>query len=446
MIFPGRRTVFLSIAPIPVFLFILGASFMEWIAPVEPASAWTGLAGAYASLLLLFLADALSLPRARRITAERVIDSVFSIGYPHRVELLLRLNVKSLRGVLYDDTNEFMECRGLPRSVHLVRGGNRIKYRLKASRRGSYNLLCVYLTGFSFLGLAKKVYRIPCPSRIQVYPDLKAVSKFLMLARKSHLGLIGIRKTRLTGGDNEFERLREYQRDDEYRRIDWKASARQSKLIVRTYQTNQNQTLFFMLDCGRMMTAEVYGKSLLDYSLNSILLLSRVALSNGDRVGFLAYAGNVLRYVRPGAGAGHHRKIVQAAYDLTASHEESNIDSAFHYLNRMNRKRSLVCLVTNVIDEMNAELLKSYLGAISGRHLPFAILLKTRDIYDMVEKPPESRGDLYTIAAASDFLLWRKSVIQSLKNSGCLTLESFPEALDAAAINEYLSIKARKLL
>ena len=240
--------------------------------------------------------------------------------------------------------------------------------------------------------------------------------------------------------------MRDYQPDDEFRHIDWKATARQNNLIVRTYQMNQNQTIIFLLDCGRMMTAEFEGRSNLDYALNSVLLLAHVALRQGDRVGLLAFSSGVRRYVKPGSGANYHRRLVQAAYDLKAEHSESNFDLAFQYLNTVSRKRSLVCLITNVIDEMNSEMIRAYLGSLAGRHLPFAVLMKQREIHALLEEEALSRELLFQQAAAADFVLWRDNVIQTLGNHGVLTLEAFPDQLDAALINEYLKIKARKLL
>jgi uncharacterized protein (DUF58 family) len=131
----------------------------------------------------------------------------------------------------------------------------------------------------------------------------------------------------------------------------------------------------------------------------------------------------VSRYVPTAQGVAHHRRLVQACYDLFASHEESNFDQAFFYLNRVNRKRSLVCLITNVIDEMNARMMDSYLGTLSGRHLPMAVLLKQREISGLLEQPPESREQLFTQAAAADFLLWKDKVIQDLKNRGVLAYD-----------------------
>lgn len=408
-----------------------------------------GILLADAVFFFLFLLDALLLPGRRRIKIRRFADPIFSVSFAHPVRLEIEIGrglLNNLRAQIYDDASEQMTVEGFAHRGILRSGSNVIDYRLRVHRRGNHSLRKTYIVFRSVLGLARRVVVVPCRTDLKVYPDLKAISNYLLLARKAHLGLMGIRRAARSGGDNEFERLREYQRDDEIRHIDWKATAKHDRLIVRTFQMSRNQTVVFMVDCGRMMTSEIEQRTMLDYALDSILLLARVALDQGDQVGLLAFSDRVLRFIPPRGGQGHHRKLIRAGYDLFAGYEESNYERAFHYLNSVCRKRSLVCLVTNVIDEMNAALMRSYLGAVSGRHLPFTVLLKYRDIHELLELKNDDPQLPYQQAAAADFLLWKQRVVQELKNQGILVLEAFPDDLDANLINEYLSIKARKLL
>lgn len=452
MMYPSNRFLILCLAPLALAFVAPLLEFATDVPLLELSERFvvTALLALDGLLILLFILDGLTIPRRKRFRVERTTDRVFSANFPHRVTLDLILSPgwirNRLRAWISDDATEGMDVTEFPHDPHLKTGRNRIEYRLRIPGRGHYRLNKLYLTCYSILGLARRIYRIPCETEIRVYPDLKAVSRYALLARKSHLGLIGIRRARRAGGDNEFERLRDYQNDDDFRHIDWKSTARQNRMIVRTYQMTQNQTIVFLLDCGRMMTAEYEGRSMLDYAMNSVLMLSHVALKQGDRVGFLAFASGVLRYVKPAAGDGQHRRLIQASYDLSARHEESNYDLVFQYLNTVSRKRSLVTLLTNVIDDMNVEMMLAYLGALAGRHLPFAVLLKQREIQDLADRIPGGMDDLFEQSAAADYLLWKASVVQKLKNRSVLALESFPDQLDALLINEYLNIKARKLL
>ena len=451
MRYPTSRFLYLLLLPLAASLLLPPIAYYSEAEIVQSSREFLipSIVAVDLLLLLLFLIDSFTIPRRKRFEARRTTDRVYSVGFAHRVNLDILVRpglINRIRTLAYDDATEVMEVIRFPNRLLLLTGKNSIQYRLRINKRGNYRLAQTFITCYSILGLARRVYRLPCESQIRVYPDLKAVSRYALLARKSHLGLLGIRRARRAGGDNDFERLRDYQPDDEFRHIDWKATARQNNLIVRTYQMNQNQTIIFLLDCGRMMTAEFEGRSNLDYALNSVLLLAHVALRQGDRVGLLAFSSGVRRYVKPGSGANYHRRLVQAAYDLKAEHGESNFDLAFQYLNTVSRKRSLVCLITNVIDEMNSEMIRAYLGSLAGRHLPFAVLMKQREIHALLEEEAQNRERLFQQAAAADFVLWRDNVIQTLGNHGVLTLEAVPDQLDAALINEYLKIKARKLL
>src|SRR5205807_2848951 len=163
-----------------------------------------------------------------------------------------------------------------------------LHYELTPGRRGAFSLNQVNLRVRSALGLWQKLLAYPQVSELNVYPDMKQLAEYAILARTNRLSLMGVRRTRRVGLENDFERLRDYTLDDNYKFIDWRASARRLKLTVKHFQTSQNQRIIFLLDCGRLMTNEASGLSLLDHSLNAALLLSYVALRQRDLVGLVA--------------------------------------------------------------------------------------------------------------------------------------------------------------
>ncbi|MCB1173478.1 MAG: DUF58 domain-containing protein [Leptospiraceae bacterium] len=446
---PARRFVFLLLSVLAFCVAVVIWPTSRSLVLADSDRAWQYLGGLNLALLILFLLDSWTIPARRRFRAERQLIRTFSIGYPHPVQMhidwrgFLR---RRLRTQIFDDLHEHMHTDGFQHAMILRRGRNTIDYRLRVSERGLYEQQWVYLSCYSWLGLSRRIYRIACQTRIQVYPDLKAISKYALLARRSRLGLMGVRKLRKIGGDNDFERLKEYGRDDEFKHIDWKASARANELMVRTYQKTRNQTIFFLLDCGRMMSSEHQGQSLLDHALSSMLMLAWVALSEKDQVGLLAFDGQIRAYVPPGSGKMHHRRLVQAVYNVKASNTESNFDLAFQYLHQVCRKRSLVTLLTNVNDHMNANQLHSYLASLTSRHLPFAVLLEQPELNNYMMEPPADQQALYTQAAIADFLFWKTEVIQRLKNRKVLATSALPADLGVHLINEYLRIKARHLL
>jgi uncharacterized protein (DUF58 family) len=257
---------------------------------------------------------------------------------------------------------------------------------------------------------------------------------------------MGVRRTRKIGQDNEFERLRDYTPDDNYKHIDWRATARRRKLTVKDFQTNQSQRIVFLLDCGRMMTNQASGISLLDHSLNAMLMLSFVALRQGDSVGLVCFSDQIHNYVPPRSGMTQMNRLLHAAFDRFPQLVESRYDEAFLHLDSNCKKRSLVILVTNLIDEVNAHQVHEYLSVLAGRHLPLGVLLRDHRLFDVADSPYRTDAQMYRAAAAAEILSWRHQVLTDLQHQGVLALDVFPEDMTAPLVNRYLEIKARHLL
>lgn len=255
-----------------------------------------------------------------------------------------------------------------------------------------------------------------------------------------------MRRTRRAGQDNDFERLRDYQQDDNYKHIDWRASARRQKLTVKQFQTDQSQRVIFMLDCGRMMTNEYDGLSLLDYALNSVLMLSYVALHQGDSVGMICFSDKIHTYVPPAGGKRQMNRILHAGFNQFPTLVQSRFDEAFLYLSTHCRRRSLVVLVTNVIDQVNANQVQNYMQNLIGCHLPLLVLLRDHRIFESADNPAPDPSVLCRSAAASQILVWRDQVIRRMRATGSLTLDVFPDQMTSPLVNQYLEIKARHML
>jgi uncharacterized protein (DUF58 family) len=287
--------------------------------------------------------------------------------------------------------------------------------------------------------------RIPASDTVRVYPDVHAIRAFELLARQDREYAF-VRATRLQGGESEFERLREYTKDDEYRSIDWKATARRQKLIARQYQLERNQNLFFMLDAGRLMTAETAGLSQFDHALNAMLMLAHVAARGGDRVGMLAFDEGMRRFVAPAGGPSATRRLIQSSYDLHPSLVEADYDRAFEQMALRVRKRSLVVLFTQINDDAVAKLVVQRTRALQGRHLTLLVLFRDVEVDALLETESKSAADLYTLGAAAELVRWREGLIRELRRAGALVLDVHPRELTASLVNRYLEIKARHLL
>jgi uncharacterized protein (DUF58 family) len=260
------------------------------------------------------------------------------------------------------------------------------------------------------------------------------------------LSLLGVRRTRRVGQDHDFERLRDYTLDDNYKLIDWRSTARRNKLTVRDYQTSQSQRIIFLIDCGRMMTNEHKDLNLLDYSFNAMLMLSFVALRQGDSVGLICFSDDIHNFVPPRGGMGQMNHLLHASFDRFPKLVESRYDQAFLFLDSNCKKRSLVVLMTNVLDEVNAFQVQQYLGNLVGKHLPLGVLIRDHSVFAKADIENPQGTAFYEAAAAAEILNWRHQVIGDLQKQGVMALDAFPESMTAPLVNQYLAIKARHLL
>jgi uncharacterized protein (DUF58 family) len=304
----------------------------------------------------------------------------------------------------------------------------------------------VHLKATSRLGFWQRLLTYACETPVDVYPDMKQLREYAMLARTNRLSQMGVRRTRRIGADHDFERLRDYTIDDNYKHIEWRATARRQKLTVKDFQASQSQRIVFLVDCGRMMTNEAAGLSLLDHALNALLMLSYVALRHNDAVGLICFSDAIHAYVPPRGGMNQMNRLLRASFDRFPQLVESRYDEAFRYLASHSRKRSLVVLITNVIDEVNAAQVEQYLTNLVGRHLPLGVLLRDHQVFDAAEIEHPEGQQLWQAAAAAEILAWRHQVVTDLAGKGALTLDVFPEQMTAPLVNRYLEIKARHLL
>ncbi|MCR9292633.1 MAG: DUF58 domain-containing protein [bacterium] len=437
-IYPTRRMAWLA-----AILFALSLP-LPWM----PDWWWMLLAvcGGVASLLVV--ADLLTLPDVRQFAIHRKMARVASLGNRHPASLIVDNRTQAaVHMQIADDHAGDLQLNPEFHDVWLAPGKRTlVEHFITAHRRGAFSLENAYAHIFSFAQFWRRKHVFPCPGELHVYPDIKQIGKYALLARTNRLSQIGVRRTRKAGQDNDFERLRDYQQDDNYKHIDWRASARRQKLTVKQFQTDQSQRVIFMLDCGRMMTNEYQQLSLLDYALNSILMLSYVALDQGDSVGLLCFSDRIHTYVPPHGGKRQMNRILHAGFNQFPSLVQSRFDQAFLYLSKHCRKRSLVVLVTNVIDQVNAEQVENYMSNLIGCHLPLLVLLRDHRVFEAADNPNPDPAVLYRSAAASQLLVWRHQVIHQLTTNGALALDVFPEQMTTPLVNQYLEIKARHLL
>lgn len=429
---PSRALVLLAIVP-------LGLA----VATLVDRTLLLPMLAADAGIALWAAIDAL-LARRPLVTVKRHAPAVLSIGRPNLITLEIRsLSRRKLSIEVADDLFDHAESDDLPVKLELPpRERATARYHVRPTRRGAHAIGDHHVRYLSPFGLWIRQVTVPAETPVKVYPDVQAVRTFELMARQDR-DPAALRASRKRGGESEFERLREYRRGDEFRSIDWKATARQKKIISREYQLESNQNLLFLLDAGRLMTAQTQGLSLFDHALNASLMLSHVAARGGDRVGLLAFADGIKSYAPPVSGAGAAKHVLSAGYDLYPELVETNYGSAFQHVGLRVRKRSLIVLFTQVVDDVAASELLRLMRGVMPRHLPLMVLLRDVEIDALVEG-----GDVdpYTRGAAAELSSFRDRLVRDLKNHGALVLDVAPGQLTGQLINRYLEIKARHLL
>ena len=433
---PSVRLVILAVAPVLLSLASLADATLLW--PMLALDA---------GIAFVALVDAL-LGRGRLVTARRTTPRVLSVGRDNPIEVEIESRARRKLTVLFkDDLPPELAASGLPATLSVpARGRLTYVYHVRPSQRGAFALGRHNLRYPTPLGLWWRQVHVAATDNVRVYPDVRAVRTYDLLARQNREALMA-RAARMRGGETEFERLRDHLRDDPFRYIDWKATARRQKLTVREHQKERDQTVVCLLDSGRLMTAETDGLTHFDHALNATLMLAHVAARSGDQIGMLAFDSEVRAYLPPIGGARATQKLVTLAYDLHPAMVETDFSAAFHLLSHRLRKRALVVVFTQVVDDESARRLLSFMRGLPRRHLPLAVLFRDGEV-DRLLDPEDAAGDLglYVAGAAAETVLWRERLVRDLKAGGAQVLHPLPQKLTPALVNQYLEIKAQQLL
>jgi uncharacterized protein (DUF58 family) len=431
--------------PTPLFLiaFSLGVPLMALSAEV-PLLGWASLAWCAILVALLAADNRLSL-RAHRIRLERVLEPKLSLGADNEVALHLEnLSRWTLRVIVKDDPpSEFHTPRRELRALLPAFESATLSYRTVPHHRGRFAFGDLHVRGRSFLGLSLWQRRIGATAEVDVYPDLLSVRQYDLLLRARRLEEAGFRRTRRRGTGTDFESLREYVPDDEYRRIDWKATARRGQPFTRQYEEERGRTVMLLIDAGRMMSAQVGPLSKLDHAINAALMLAYVALSRDDSVGLIVFADSIKALAPPRRGRAYLQRILEELYDIQPTMAEPDYRAAMYHLHDRARKRSLAVLFTDLVDEQASRRLIAHTATAYPRHLPLVVTIRDPEIRRVSEAMPESGSELFERAVASQVLRDRERALAALRRSGADVLETPAGELTVALVNRYLELKER---
>lgn len=392
---------------------------------------------------IALLTDFLTIPRAEQFRVRRLHEHVLSLGANNRIELVLEHTLSQPRHArLRDEPPPDAEFDRREFEILLLpEQPTQVAYHLTPHYRGSAQFEDVFLRVEGRFRLLAQTYRLPAREQVPVYPNLLQMREYDLLRHRGRLRQMGFRQLRLRGQGTEFESLREYTVDDEFRRIDWKATARRGKPIVRDYQVERSQNVLLLLDAGRNMLAEVEGMRKFDTVLNTALMLAYVAVQMDDKVGAMVFADEVDQFVPPQRGRAQVAHLTEQLHAVQPRLVESDYLYATTYLARRWRKRSLMVLFTDLIDPDSSRMVVHALGTLARQHLCVVVTVADPRLRLWSGETPSEPFQLYRRAVATQVLDDRLAVIRTLQRMGIHTVDASPETLVADLVNYYTAIK-----
>ena len=409
--------------------------------------AYVGVLGG-AALVAVLLLDAASGPRRREVTVTREPVAHLALRSPGELKYaIVNRSPTSLRYAIVDSPVDLLQMPEIPVSGSVGAGRRKVDgLTVIPLERGTTALGDLYVSGENPIGLLRRRWRVDGKAQAHVFPDLSEVERYGQLARRHRLVEAGFRKLRLRGGVGEFDSLREWQPGDEFRSIDWKATARRNKLMVVQYDVERSQTVMLVLDSGRLMMPRIGEQRKFDYAVTAALSVAFIASMADDKVGLMAFAGALREHVAPRSGSRHVAGLVQRIYDLQPRFEESDYAGAFTHLRQRQPKRSLVVFFTDMFDPVASANVLSNVAVLVPRHLVICVLMNDEAIEHALSDEPRTALDAYRASVAASLAAERRKAVAVLQQRGIGVIDVPAAKLTVSLINAYIDVKARNLL
>ncbi len=429
---------------------------LVWVVP----AAWSPrlIAGMFVwdgVFLLLWLQDLLRLAKPVELELHRVWHSAPSLGVPSKVSV--ELHNFSRRPIFAQVTDETpVSLRREPPVISLaVPAGMSASadYEILPSQRGDLRLGRLYVRYQSAMRLAERWAVAETSATVRVLPNLEQAKQQTLYLIRTRQVAMERRRRRIRGQGREFESLREYRPGDEFRNISWTATARRSKVITRVFQVERSQTVWIVIDAGRLLREQIargsgpaMRLSKLDYAVDAALALAQVAMHSGDRVGLLAYGREIQQNRNAGRGAPHLHSIIESLALVHAEPYEADHARAARALLSEQHRRSLIVWITDLAETAGTPDVVEYALQMTRRHLVLFAAVGQPDLNERAAQRPSSEEEMFRCIAAIEIVQRRELLLRRLRQQGVLAMELMPGALAASLVNEYLDIKDRSLI
>jgi uncharacterized protein (DUF58 family) len=383
-----------------------------------------------------------------RMQSHRQMPKFFSLGDDNNVKIRLQHSFPMpLRLDVIDEQPVQLQKRDFELSLWLSGGEERIlNYTITPQNRGEYKFQDLHVFVRTFLGLVQRRITNTEPSVVPVYPSVIQMKKYELMALKQTATMQGVKKMRRIGHSYEFEQIRSYVKGDDYRSINWKATSRRGQLMVNQYEDERSQQIFCVIDKGRTMMMPFGGMSLLDYAINTSLVISNIALHKHDKAGLLTFSDKIGATVKAESGARQLRLIIEALYKEEVRNLDGNYELLYMATKQFITRRSLILLYTNFESYSAMLRVLPIMRRISRMHLLVVVFFENTEIRDFAQQPAETTEDIYYQTIANRFVYEKHRIVQELNQYGIQAILTRPEDLSINTVNKYMELKARNMI
>lgn len=432
-------TRFYAFAIVAILLLATG-NYSAPFYTVGMAAVWLLLAATIADIAILY--------SRRGIVASRQLADRLSNGDDNDIRLRVESSYPfALRLTVIDETPFVFQRRDVDFLLRLKpREGKTIVYKLRPTQRGVYGFGRIRVFVRSALSLAERRYTCGESQDAKVYPSYLMLHKYELLAMNNRLTEMGVKRIRRAGNNTEFERIKEYVEGDNYRSLNWKASARRHQLMVNVYEDERSQQIVSVIDKGRPMQQAFQGMTLLDYAINASLMLSYVAVRKTDKAGLVCFADHTDTFVAPSRRHGQMERLLDALYSQQTRWSESDFGDMLATINKRLTKRSLLVVYTSFAKTQAMTRQLPYLKQLNLRHKVLVVFFADNEMRDFVNSSPRSTEEYYQHVIVEKMLYEQRLIVSQLRQHGILSMLTTPQNLSVDVVNRYLELKERQAI
>ncbi|KAA9041294.1 DUF58 domain-containing protein [Ginsengibacter hankyongi] len=423
-----------------IFLFV-ASFYIYWFDVIASVVFFAFIILCMADYVFLFFTD--RVPFARRISAGRL-----SNGDENKIELIIKNEFSFPVHVnVNDELPEQFQERKWKRQLDLKeKQQKKIQYYLRPHQRGEYHFGNIHLFVTSPLGFVSHRFTSQAAETINVYPAFMQLYKYELLSNAIIQNEGGSRRMRKIGQSMEFEQIKEYVTGDDIRTLNWKASARKGGLMVNNFMDERSQQVYCVIDKGRLMKMPFEGLTLLDYAINSCLVLSNICLKKQDRVGVITFSNTIGNILAADRKPVQKKNILQLLYNQTTGFLESDFEMLYMQIRNRIKNRSLLILFTNFesLSGLNRQI--EYLRSLASHHLLLVVFFENTELNKLTGSHATNVEDVYIKTIAEKFAFEKRLIAKELMKFGILSLLSSPQKLTVNTINKYLELKTRQAI